>query len=397
MEAIAEQIRALIAANAPGLSSVTDGLPDVAIVAAGPAALLIVLILLFMILGALGGGKKKKERREEIVREVQAQDDIPRPAPTRAAPQAPAAPKAPAKPADSPALDRRGEQLLEAIRHARAPEAEPLSSEQKLQQEEAAGRLVRDHAAVVRLIMSGEVRAGFDKLAEEAAGFEKSKKPKAAQAYRDIAVLMDGIDNKQALDAAESAFAIEKNNFWGAIFLARLRAAADKPRDALDAAHAAVEAAKGPREKAVAQAEYGDANLRIGRIDIARESYKSAIDATRTLARSGETRAQHDLSVCLNKLGDLEVQAKDVGAARALFEEDLTIARHLAKAEPQSAEAQRDVIISLVKLAEVSGDRNHWVEASQSADALARSGRMPQSDAWMVEALRKQVAALQQQ
>jgi tetratricopeptide (TPR) repeat protein len=207
---------------------------------------------------------------------------------------------------------------------------------------------------------------------------------------------MDGISNKQALEAAESAFAIEQNHFWGAVTLARLRAAADKPRDALDAAHAAVEAAKGPREKAVAQVEYGDANLRIGRVDVARQSYKSAIDATRTLARSGEARAQHDLSVCLNKLGDLEVQAKDAAAAKTLFEEDLTIARHLAQLDPQSVEAQRDVIISLVKLAEVSGDKNHWVEASQLASALSKSGRMPQSDVWMVDALRKQAAAVQQ-
>ncbi len=394
MEAIAEQIRALIEANAPGLKSVTDGLPDVALIAAPAGALVIVLILLFMILGALGGGKKKKAARAQLKRELEEQDEIPKPIPLRQPAPAAPAPQA-AAPAKPPELDRRGQQLLEALRTARAPDSDPPSAEQRAAQEAAAARLVRDHPAALRLIMSGESKNGFNKMAEEAGALEKKNPQRAAQAWRDLAVLTEGINHQVALHAAECAHTLDKTDFWGAITLSRLRGDAEQPNlsGALDAAHVAVELAKGPREKAIAQVEVGDANARLGRFDAGRSAFKVAIDATRSLARGGDIRAQHDLSVCLNKLGDLEKVTGNADAAKALYDEDLAIARHLAKQSP-SPDAERDVFITLVKLAEITNDKTQWQEARDIAEQMERAGRLPPSDAWILNALRERVASL---
>lgn len=383
---IAEQIRDVIHSSAPSMDTTVKSLPDEAVVAAGPVAIILVLILLFMIIGMLGGGKKKKARRAEI-EDDDDEADLPRPAVSR---PPPAARPPELKVVENKGPDKRGETLLEVIARARPANAESPSRELTIAQEEAAQRVAKDNAAAAKLLLAGDLQQGFPKLAEEA---QAAKAPaKTAQTFRDLGALAYGVDNQLALRAYEEAFAVEKDNFWGAIFLARLRTEAGKQAEALQAAGAANTNAKGPREKTVGAAELGDALLQAGQIDKARSSYQAAVDSARSLARSGARDAQHDLSVCINKLGDLETVAKNPDKAKALFEEDLMIARHLAKASPESVDAQRDVIITLCKLAEVTQDKRHWSEALGAVEALEKQGRWPQSDAWMLEALRKQAS-----
>jgi hypothetical protein len=384
---IAEQIRALIHAQAPSMDAAAKSLPDAAVAAAGPAAILIVLIVLFAIIGALSGGKKKKAARAAAQAEAEAEEELPRPGPTRAAP-----PPAEAKPAEPKGPDKRGEALLEAVVRGRPAKAESPSRELQLAQEEAAQRVAKENPNAAKVLLTGDLLQGFPKLAEEAQALKASKPQRAAQVFRDLGALATGVDLPTARSAYEEAFAIEKNNFWGAIFLARLRAESGAADKALEAAAAGAANAKGPREKTVAAAELGDAHLHANQLDKAREAYSSAVESARMLARSGARDAQHDLSVCINKLGDLEMISKNPDKAKALYEEDLTIARHLAKTAPNSIDAQRDVIISLVKLAEVTRDKAHWTEARDAAETLDRAGKWPASDAWMLDALRKQAA-----
>ena len=99
--------------------------------------------------------------------------------------------------------------------------------------------------------------------------------------------------------------------------------------------------------------------------------------------------------MCITKLADLEVGEKNIDKARALYEEDLEIARHLASADAGSLVAQRDLIVTLCKLGEITRDKQYWVEASAMVEALAQAGRWPQHDAWMRDALKKQISAVQ--
>jgi tetratricopeptide (TPR) repeat protein len=389
LQGIAQQIRDLIHAQAPAsVDEIVKGLPDEAVVAAGPVALIIVLVLFFMIVGALTGGKKKKSKRAEI--EEVDDDDIPAPITPRATPPRPPAPvrEPEAK------LDKRGEAVLEAVRKARAPEADFPSEEQKLAQAQAASRVARENAGALKLLAAGDLDAGFDKMAEEAQALQAAGKiPKAAAVWREIAILSEGVDNRRALVAAEGGFILDKSDFWGNVFLARLRVMADLKGEVFLAAQAAQAAAKTLREKAVALAEIGDAETRIGKYEEARTSYIGAVEMMRTLARGGEKRAQHDLSVCLNKLGDLHIVFREPDKARELFEEDLTIARHLAKAHPDSIEYGRDVLISLVKLADLINSRPMFTEALALAESLKQKGHLPGADAWMIDAIRKALAA----
>jgi hypothetical protein len=66
-------------------------------------------------------------------------------------------------------------------------------------------------------------------------------------------------------------------------------------------------------------------------------------------------QAQRDLSVSLEKLGDVEVQAGNLARARELFARSLEIREELAKADPHSAQAQRDLSVSLERLGRGAG------------------------------------------
>ena len=51
------------------------------------------------------------------------------------------------------------------------------------------------------------------------------------------------------------------------------------------------------------------------------------------------------MSVSLNRLGDVKLQAGDQAGALAAYQESLDIARKLAAQDPGNAQAQRDVSV----------------------------------------------------
>ena len=76
-------------------------------------------------------------------------------------------------------------------------------------------------------------------------------------------------------------------------------------------------------------------------------------------------------------------------AALQSFEDGLAIAKRLAKADPDNAGWQRDLIISNVKLADVTGDNAYNVAAPNIALAMSEKGILVPADAWMVDELRR--------
>jgi hypothetical protein len=79
----------------------------------------------------------------------------------------------------------------------------------------------------------------------------------------------------------------------------------------------------------------------------------------------------------------------DLGGARRSYEQALEVAEKLARANPSSAAAQRDLIVSYWKLAQVTGDKSWWKRALDVAETLHREGRLAPKDAWMIETLRQ--------
>jgi hypothetical protein len=79
----------------------------------------------------------------------------------------------------------------------------------------------------------------------------------------------------------------------------------------------------------------------------------------------------------------------DLGGARRSYEQALEIHEKLARANPISAAAQRDLIVSYAKLAQVTGDKSWWKRALDVAETLHREGRLAPVDARMLEYLRE--------
>ena len=80
-----------------------------------------------------------------------------------------------------------------------------------------------------------------------------------------------------------------------------------------------------------------------------------SLDIFRKLAAQdqGNAEAQRDLSMSLEKLGDVKLQAGDLAGALAAYQESLDIDRKLAAQDPGNAQAQRDLSMSLSKVGDV--------------------------------------------
>ncbi|MGE0144183.1 MAG: TIR domain-containing protein [Planctomycetota bacterium] len=87
-------------------------------------------------------------------------------------------------------------------------------------------------------------------------------------------------------------------------------------------------------------------------------------------------QAARDVSVSLNKLGDfLSQRSKDGDAQRALeyFERSLSVSQSLLSRNPQSAQTARDVSVSLIKLGEFLSRRGREGDAQRALEYFERS------------------------
>src|SRR5258708_11055325 len=79
-------------------------------------------------------------------------------------------------------------------------------------------------------------------------------------------------------------------------------------------------------------------------------------DLARRLAQADprDARAQRDLSVSYNKLGDVTLQFRQAKEAICFYQMDLDVSQRLAQADPRDAQAQRDLSVSYNKLGDVT-------------------------------------------
>ncbi|MGF1606036.1 MAG: hypothetical protein ACFB22_06820 [Rhodothalassiaceae bacterium] len=194
-----------------------------------------------------------------------------------------------------------------------------------------------------RLLAKGDVAAAFSVLTEEAEQADQE----AAARWKELGALAKGIDTARALEAYEQAFQRTPKDFCVCIELSRLRQEAGKTAGALAAAHAADQAAQSERE----------------------------------------------MSVAWINLGDVLEQAGDLAGARARYEAGLEIATRLAAANPGSAAAQRDLIVSFAKLGAIAPGAGWWAKGLAVAERLAADGRLAPADQWMLAELREKAAA----
>jgi len=115
----------------------------------------------------------------------------------------------------------------------------------------------------------------------------------------------------------------------------------------------------------------GDIEGERGRLDLALSIFQRTLAVTDKLHRANPSSAQagRDVSVSLNKLADFLAargQPGDAAQALAHYQRSLEVREQLLRDNPSSAQAARDVSVSLNKLADFLADRGQPGDAAQA-------------------------------
>jgi hypothetical protein len=92
--------------------------------------------------------------------------------------------------------------------------------------------------------------------------------------------------------------------------------------------------------------------------------------------------------VSLDRIGDVLVAQGDLAGARARFSESLAIRQRLAAADPSSAILQRDVLVSLFKLAQMPNSGVRWAQVLVQGEDMQRRGVLSPRDGAALEQIR---------
>jgi tetratricopeptide (TPR) repeat protein len=130
------------------------------------------------------------------------------------------------------------------------------------------------------------------------------------------------------------------------------------------------------RDLSVSLDRLGDFYLARGKsgdAELALVQFEESLDIAKQIAKANPNSAQalRDLSVSLEKLGSFYLargKSGDAELALVQFEESLDIRKQIAEANPNSAQALRDLSVSLERMSDVIGQQE---KENSSRDALA--------------------------
>ncbi len=145
------------------------------------------------------------------------------------------------------------------------------------------------------------------------------------------------------------------------------------------------------RDVSVGLDRLGDICLRAGRAPEALERFEAGMVIARQIAAkdAASAAAQHDLSAGLAKLGNTYLALERAADAEAAYRDGLDIARRLAAADPLNTEVQRSVSVMQCKVGGAQLLQGKMDEATQAFDAaIAVASRLAESDPGSVQAQR---------
>ena len=114
--------------------------------------------------------------------------------------------------------------------------------------------------------------------------------------------------------------------------------------------------AQAARDVSVSLERIGEVAMAAGDLAGARTAYTEMHDTLRRLAAAdpGNAQAARDVSMSLNTIGQVAMVAGDLAGSRTAYTESLDIARRLAAADPGNAQAARDLSMSLNTIGQVA-------------------------------------------
>jgi tetratricopeptide (TPR) repeat protein len=106
----------------------------------------------------------------------------------------------------------------------------------------------------------------------------------------------------------------------------------------------------------VSHLRMGDVELILGNTRTARKEYETGHQLARRLAEAdpNNAEAQRDLSISFDKLGNVTLQQGESKEALVFYQKGLEICQRLAQADPKNALAQRDLSVSFDKMGDLT-------------------------------------------
>ena len=143
--------------------------------------------------------------------------------------------------------------------------------------------------------------------------------------------------------------------------------------------------------------QMGDVELVLGNTGGAIREYRAAGKVAQRLADAdpNDAQAQRDLSISFNKLGNVLLKLGRVDEARGFYEQGKDIRQRLADADPSDIQAQRDLLISYSNLGEVERETQKYAQAIEfftQSLAIAQRSANPGYFTSDVKALKSRLA-----
>ena len=131
-----------------------------------------------------------------------------------------------------------------------------------------------------------------------------------------------------------------------------------------------------------------------GNLPAARKAYAESLTIFRELAARDPSNAEakRDLSISLEKLGDVNTAEGNLPEARKAYEEGLSIRRELSARDPSNAQAKRDVMVSLWRLVSIHAPGYSWQLVLDALLDMKAHGQLTPSDEWMIADVKDQLA-----
>jgi len=281
--------------------------------------------------------------------------------------QPPQAPRPTPQPAVAPSPGGGAPAQLAAVLSRRAgPQSAPMTLEAIDAQKRALESLLSDAAVsgATRDLANDNLEAAFTALERDATN------ARSAEKWRRVGAILYGVDGPRARKAYEQAFALDQRDFWGCIFLARLRALSQDLDGANLAASTAIMAGRTPDERGVAFFEAALIAMGRGDFEGAVNNGAQAVDASRAAIKAGAREAVtlRDLVARLTLLADANVVRENYAAAQQHYAEALAGARKLAAAAGAGSGLEKGVAELLEKSASVAASARDYEYAIRFAD-----------------------------
>ena len=170
------------------------------------------------------------------------------------------------------------------------------------------------------------------------------------------------LEEAATLNPDDPWIAIELGDLW------TLRGSLDRAKQAYLAAEQAARRSGDPRDLSVSLEKIGDVLVDQGNLPEALKSFRDGLDIRDALAKAdpGNAGWRRDLYVSYIKIGDVLVAQGNLPEALKSFREGLDIAVALAKADPGNAGWRRDLSVSFNKIGGVLVAQGNLPEALKS-------------------------------